>query len=303
MKTDFAAIPVFVAVIECGSFSAAATRLNMTKSAVSKRISVLEDSLGVRLFHRTTRKLSLTEAGEKFSDSARTALLIAEEGFATLSEYQGTPKGTVKINAPMSFSRLHITPYIPEFLTQYPELNVVLNMDDNIVSMTKGGFDLGIRIGALQDSSLIARKILDCPSVLCAAPRYLEQYGVPLTPAELTSHNCIYYSLFQAGTEWTFYRQGETHKVTPKGNFVVNNSEAIAEVLTQGLGIGQMPLFIVADAVHSGALTVLLTDYQLPEHAIYAIYPERKHLPEKVKVFIEFISKKLRAKWSPLPPQ
>ncbi|WCE32281.1 LysR family transcriptional regulator [Vibrio sp. SCSIO 43137] len=293
MKEGFSAIPVFVAVVECGSFSSAAERLGMTKSAVSKRISVLEDSLGVRLFHRTTRKLTLTEAGERFSDYARNAYSLAQDGFAALSSYQGKPKGVLKINAPMTFSRLHLVPFIKEFLDTYPDMEVILSMDDKVVDMTEGAFDVGIRIGELKDSSLIARKLVDCKSVVCASPDYLKQYGTPQTPQDLTDHNCIYYSLFQAGVEWSFYYDDKKIKVEPKGNFIVNNSDAIAEVLLQGLGICQMPTFIVSDYLSDGRLVPLLEEYSLPDHAIYAVYPERKHLPEKVKVFIEFMKNKL----------
>jgi DNA-binding transcriptional LysR family regulator len=293
MKQDFAAIPVFVAVIECGSFSTAAHNLGMTKSAVSKRISVLEDNLGVRLFNRTTRKLTLTEAGENFSDYARNSLALAQEGFSALSHFQGAAKGTLKINAPMTFTGLHIVPYMKEFLDRYPDIKVTLSMDDKVLNMVEGAFDVGIRIGALSDSSLIARKLVNCKSVVCASPEYIAQYGKPNTPEELVDHNCIYYSLFQAGVEWTFFQGRKTIKVQPKGNFIVNNSDAIAQTLLQGLGICQMPTFIVSSYLASGQLVALLDDYSLPQHAIYAVYPDRKHLPEKVKVFINFMKEKL----------
>ncbi|QUM85943.1 LysR family transcriptional regulator [Moritella sp. 28] len=293
MKDNFSAIPVFVAVVEKGSFSSAAEKLGMTKSGVSKRISVLEDSLGVRLFNRTTRSITLTEAGERFSDYARNSVVIANEGFATLHNLQNTPKGTLKINAPMTFTRLHIVPYIKEFLDSYPDVKVILSMDDRIVSIVEGGYDLGIRIGELEDSSLIAKKLADCKSVLCASPQYTSKHGIPSKPEDLSNHNCIYYSLFQAGTEWTFYKDSKKLKIEPKGNFIVNNSDAILEALLNGLGICQMPTFIVAEHLKSNKLISIMDEYTLPKHAIYAVYPERKHLPEKVRVFIEFMHNKL----------
>lgn len=305
MKDNFSAIPVFVAVVENGSFSSAAEKLGMTKSAVSKRIAVLEDNLGVRLFNRTTRSLALTEAGERFSDYARNAVEIANEGFAALHHLQGTPKGTLKINAPMTFTRLHIVPHIKEFLDTYPGVQVILSMDDRVLSLVEGGYDVGIRIGELEDSSLIAKKLVDCKSVLCASPEYLDKNGTPLIPADLSQHNSINYSLFQGGAEWTFYKSGKKIKVEPKGNFIVNNSDAIAEVLLNGLGICQMPTFIVAEHLKSKRLLTLMDEYALPKHAIYAVYPERKHLPEKVRVFIEFISDKLGNEagyWDTLEP-
>lgn len=293
MREIFSAIPIFVAVVESGSFSAAAERLRMTKSAVSKRISSLEDNLGTRLFHRSTRKLTLTEAGEQFSDYARNSLFIAQQGINATTLHQGKPKGTLKINAPMTFSRLHLVPLLKEFLDLYPDIKVILNMDDKIVDMIEGGYDVGIRIGELKDSSLIAKKLAKCDSVVCASPEYLTEYGIPITPSDLRDHNCIYYSLFQAGVEWTFFRDNEKSKVEPKGNFVVNNSDAIGEVLLQGLGICQMPTFIVRKYLDSGQLIEVLDDYNLPQHNIYAVYPERRHVPEKVRVFLDFVENRL----------
>ncbi|WP_434763974.1 LysR family transcriptional regulator [Vibrio fortis] len=293
MRDVFSAIPIFVAVVESGSFSAAAERLSMTKSAVSKRISSLEDNLGTRLFHRSTRKLTLTEAGEQFSDYARNSLFIAQQGINATTLHQGKPKGTLKINAPMTFSRLHLVPLLKEFLDLYPDIKVILNMDDKIVDMIEGGYDVGIRIGELKDSSLIAKRLAKCDSVVCASPEYLTEYGIPKTPSDLKDHNCIYYSLFQAGVEWTFFRDNEKSKVEPKGNFVVNNSDAIGEMLLQGLGICQMPTFIVRKYLDSGQLIEVLDDYNLPQHNIYAVYPERRHVPEKVRVFLDFVENRL----------
>lgn len=292
MKEIFSAIPIFVAVVESGSFSLASERLGMTKSAVSKRISSLEDNLGTRLFHRSTRKLTLTESGEQFSDYARNSVYIAQQGIAAATLNQGNPKGTLKINAPMTFSRLHLVPHLKEFLDLYPDIKVILSMDDKIVDMVEGAYDVGIRIGELKDSSLIARKLAKCNSVVCAAPEYLQRAGIPNTPNDLKNHNCIYYSLFQAGVEWTFLKADKKLKVEPTGNFIVNNSDVICEMLLQGLGICQMPTFIVQKYLNTGQLVQVLTTYNLPAHSIFAVYPERQHMPEKVKVFIDFIEKK-----------
>ena len=293
MKEVFSAIPVFVAVLESGSFSLAAERLRMTKSAVSKRISGLEDNLGTRLFHRSTRKLTLTEAGEEFSDYARNAVYIAQQGIDATSLYQGSPKGTLKINAPMTFSRLHLVPHLKEFLELYPDIKVILNMDDKVVDMIDGAYDVSIRIGQLKDSTLIAKKLAKCSSVLCASPSYLKKVGIPQTPFDLRDHNCIYYSLFQAGVEWTFLNENRKMSVEPTGNFIVNNSDAICEMLLQGLGICQMPTFIVQQYLNTGQLVEVLEPFSLPEHSIFAVYPQRRHVPEKVKVFIHFLESKL----------
>ncbi len=288
----FSAIPVFVAVVECGSFSQAGEKLGVTKSAVSKRISQLEAKLGVQLLQRTTRRLSLTEAGERYFDYARNALMIANEGEDAISQLQDQPQGTIRVNAPMAFGRLHIAPMMPKFLFDNPQIKVDMMMDDRVVDLVSGSFDIAIRIGKLPDSSLIARRLAPCHSVLCASPQYLEKFGVPDTPKDLIHHNCLSYSYFQAGTEWRFTGPDGLVSVVPKGNYRVNNSEALLEGLLAGLGIAQMPTFIVGPALASGELVSLLPDYVLPQHAIYAMLPERKHLPAKIRVFLEYLHRR-----------
>lgn len=285
----FSAIPIFVAVVECGSFSQAGERMGVSKSAISKRIGQLEEALGVRLLHRTTRRLSLTEAGERYYDYARNALRVANEGLDAISELQGSPQGKLRINVPMAFGRLHLAPFVPKFLAENPNISIDMMMDDKVVDMVEGSFDVAIRIGKLPDSSLIARRLAPCHSVLCASSDYIDRFGAPETPADLLNHNCLFYSYFQAGTEWTFHGPDGTVKVPPQGNYQVNNSEALYEALLAGLGICQMPTFIVGPALASGKLIPLMPEYSLPLHSIYAVFSERKYLPAKVRVFLEFL--------------
>lgn len=291
--TDFSSLPVFVAVIESGSFSQAGKALGVSKSAVSKRINQLEERLGVQLLQRTTRRLSLTEAGERYFEYAQQALAQARAAEDAVSLTQTCPKGLLRVNAPMSFGRLHLAALVPEFLERYPQIELHMAMDDRVVDMVAGGFDVAVRIGRLQDSSLVAKRLSDCQSVLCAAPNYLERSPTLQTPMDLQNHNCLFYSYFQAGTEWTFHGLKGAVRVQPKGNYQVNNSEALREAVLAGVGVAQMPLFIVADDIRSGKLTPLLPHYPLPLHAIYAVYPQRRHLPAKVRVFLEFISEKM----------
>jgi len=283
----FSAIPVFVAVVECGSFSQAGEKLGVTKSAVSKRISQLELKLGVQLLHRTTRRLSLTEAGQRYFDYARNSLMIAEEGEQAITTLQEQPQGTLRLNAPMTFSRLHLSPLIPQFLLDNPKVNLDMMMDDKVVDLIGGSFDIAIRIGKLPDSSLVAKRLAPCHSVLCASPSYLKRFLAPKTPQDLAQHNCLSYSYFQAGSEWQFNGPEGTESVIPKGNYRVNNSEALFEGLLAGMGICQMPSFIVGSAIAEGRLVTLLSEYQLPKHAIYALLPQRKHIPAKVRAFME----------------
>ena len=249
-----ASLPVFVAVVECGSFSLAAKQLNLTKSAISKRINQLEDDLGIRLLNRTTRKLSLTEAGERYFEYASQALNLAQQGVDAVSELQGSPQGRLKITVPMSFGVLHIAPLISEFLARYPKIEVDLNLEDKMVDLVKDGFDLGIRIGELTSSNLIAKRLAPCKSVLCASPDYLEEFGTPQKPSDLVGHNCLRYSYFRGGVEWMFINNGSEYKVLPKGNFIVNNSEAIRQLLLRGSGIAQLPTFIAGRDFAAGNL-------------------------------------------------
>ena len=286
---NFSVIPVFVTVVESGSFSLAGERLGITKSAISKRINQLERDLGVQLIHRSTRRLSLTEAGEQYYDSVRKAFDLASEAEDNITERQNKPSGSLRINAPMAFGRLHLSRLTAAFLKQYPDINVDLMMDDKIVGLVADRFDIAIRIGDLADSSLVARRLAPCRRVLCASPEYVQRFGLPDTPEQLHQHNCLFYSYFQAGSEWGFIGSDSVIKVLPRGNFKANNSEAIREALLAGLGIADMPTFIVGPDLASGSLIPLMSHYRLPEHAIYAVFPERKHLPTKVRVFIDFL--------------
>ncbi|MBW8183538.1 LysR family transcriptional regulator [Shewanella nanhaiensis] len=289
----FSAIPVFVAVIESGSFSQAASRLGISKSAVSKRIRQLEDKLGVQLLHRTTRQLSLTEAGERYFEYALKSYIAAAEGVDSVTQLQGNPKGELKVNSPMSFGRLHIAPLVADFLAKYPDITLNMVMDDRVVDLVEGGFDLAIRAGNLQDSTLIARRLAPCRSVICAAPEYLEKLGTPLIPTDLSRHNCINYAYFSGGSEWTFHMDTGPLKVKVSGNYRVNNSEALQKAILSGLGIAKIPTFIVGQDIAEGKLIPLLTDYQLPMQTFYAVFPERQHLPAKVRVFLDFILERL----------
>ncbi|MCX7206816.1 MAG: LysR family transcriptional regulator [Proteobacteria bacterium] len=283
------AIPVYVAVVECGSFSAAATRLGLTKSAVSKRILQLEAQLGTRLLQRTTRRQSLTEAGESYYDYARQALALAREGADFIAGLQQQPQGLLRISVPMAFGRLHLSPLVPAFLHAHPAVQLDMVMDDQMVDLIDGGFDLAIRIGHLPESEMIARRIAPCKSVLCASPDYLAKHGHPLQPLDLLKHNCIQYSYYRGGTEWIFAGPAGANKVLPRGNYQVNNSEALRDALLAGLGICHMPSFVVGADLAAGRLVTLLDDYPLPRYAIYAVFPERKHVPAKVRAFLDFI--------------
>jgi DNA-binding transcriptional LysR family regulator len=283
------AIPIFIAVIESGSFSQAAVRLGISKSAVSKRISGLESQLGVKLLHRSTRKLSLTEAGNSYYEYASQALCLAQEAEDAATKLQSVPKGRLRISCPMSFGILHIAPLIPKFLQQYPQIELHMDMSDSWTDIIKEGLDIALQAGELPDSSLIARKITPLKSVLCASKEYLERHGVPQKPGDLINHNCILYSYHSTINEWGFITNTEEEKVRISGNYQVNNSEALRESLVQGLGIGRLPTFIAGQHIKNGSLVAVLQEYKMPQKTLYAVFPERQYLPEKVRVFIDYL--------------
>ncbi len=283
------ALPVFVAVVENHGFASAARYLGVSKSAVSKRITQLEEYLGARLLHRSTRKLSLTVAGERYFARAVEALATIQEAEDAVSELQGKPKGRLKINVPMSFGRLHIAPIIAKFLKLYPDIAIDMIMEDRAVDLVDGGYDLAIRGGTLPDSSLIARKIAPCHNVLVASSKYLKEHSVPNTPDDLHGHNCLHYAYFSDHHEWTLIGPGGPVRISPSGNFQVNNGEALLTAILDGCGIGRTTTFIAGAHILSGELVRVLPKFQLPEQTMYAVWPERKYLPLKVRVFIDFI--------------
>lgn len=285
---NFAAIPVFVTVIETGGFSPAARLLGISKSAVSKRVTQLEEQLGVKLIHRTTRQLSLTEAGEHFYQHARIAHEAAKNAQDAVTQLQGEPQGRLRINSPMSFGRLHLAPLIPVFLKRYPKITIDMVMDDKVLDLIGEGFDIAIRSGELPSSSLIARKLAPLNSVLCASPDYLKTHGKPEQLEHLKDHNCLIFTHSNDVKEWTFMKNGTTQAIDIKGNYQVNNSEALREALLQGAGIGRLPTFIAGPDIKAGRLIPLFEEYQMPAKTIYAVFPERQYLPAKVRAFIDF---------------
>lgn len=285
---EFGAIPVFVAVVEHGGFSAAARARGISKSAVSKRINQLEKHLGVRLLHRTTRKLSLTEAGERYFEHASQALIAAGQAEDAVTQLQGDPQGKLRISSPMSFGRLHVAPLIPKLLQRYPRLQVELVMDDKKTDLVAAGFDIAIRSGRLPDSTLIARKLAPLRQVLCTSPEYIERCGKPATPSELSEHNCVLFSYSSDANKWTLYHNDEPVTVLVSGNYRVNNSEALLDALKAGTGIGRLPTFVAGPDLKEGRLVQLFESYQIPDQTFYAVFPERQYLPAKVRAFLDF---------------
>lgn len=284
-------IAVFVQVVESGSFTAAAERLSLSKSVISKYVTRLEDRLGARLLNRTTRRLSLTEVGRAFYERSERGLQELAEAELEVSRLQGEPRGTLRINAPMSFGVLHIAPAMPAFLQRYPELSVDINFDDRKVDVIEGGFDVSVRISELGDSSLVARRLGPCRHAVVASPFYLEQHGVPRTPEDLERHNMITYQYQESDREWEFWLPGKKPvSVSIHGSMQMNNSLALREAALKGAGIMRAPTFVVGEDIRMDRLQPVLTNYTLPEVSIYAVFAQRKHLSPKVRAFIDFMS-------------
>jgi len=288
---DLNALAVFAAVAQEEGFTAAARRLRMSKSAVSKSVSALEGRLGVRLFNRTTRRLSLTEAGARLLDGARNALAMAEAAEQAVGNLAAAPRGTLRVNAPVSFGARHIADVLPEFLARYPDLAVDLDLLDRRVDPVEEGYDVTIRIGRLADSTLIARTLAPTRFVVGAAPAYLAAHGTPRTPAALREHACLSYSYQRTGREWVFAAaDGRTLRVPVTGQLRANSGDLLLKVACAGEGIVLAPTFLCAEEVVAGRLVPLLTEWTpMPGGAIHALFHESRNLLPKVRVFIDFL--------------
>jgi DNA-binding transcriptional LysR family regulator len=284
-------IAIFVKVVELSSFTAAADALETSQPVVSKAVTRLEEKLGARLLNRTTRRLSLTEAGSELYRRSVHALEEIENAELEVARFQTEPRGTLRVSAPMSFSILHLGPVLQAFLDRYPGVSVEISLDDRQVDLVDEGFDVAIRIGRLQDSSLIARKITPTRQVLCAAPSYLAKRGVPEHPDDLLGHTCILYSLLSAPREWRFTGpDGELHVVPVNGTLQSNNGLVNRGAAVAGGGIVLLPTFYVGDQLRSGELKPILCKYRPQDIAMHAVYPERRNLLPKVRAFVDFLA-------------
>ena len=281
----------FARVVEANSFSEAARRLGVSKSAVSKQIARLEDRLGARLLNRTTRRISPTEVGAAFYERCARIVAEVEEAELAVTRLQAEPRGVLRVNAPMSFGILHLAPAIAVFMKRYPDLEIDLTLNDRFVDLIDEGYDLAIRIGTMADSSLIARKLAPSRLVACAAPAYLRRRGLPTVPRDLADHECLIYSLATAGDLWKFTdSEGTPQPVRVSARLKVNNGDVMRDIAAAGLGLTVLPTFIAAKGLEAGTLVPVLTDYRLPETAVSAVYPQNRHLSPKIRVFVDFLA-------------
>jgi len=293
---DLNAMAIFAHVVESGGFSAAARELGISKSAVSKQVSQLEHRLNARLLNRTTRSLSLTEIGREFHERCLRIVAEAEEAELAVNNLQDAPRGTLRINLPMNFALQHITPYLPDFMKRYPELKIDMDLDDRVIDLIEEGYDMAIRIARLPDSSHIARKLAPFCVSVCATPEYWDTHGRPTHPKDLAKHNCLQYKYLAGGNEWYFRSPKENFSVKIKGSVKANNGSALHMIVAGGLGVGMIPTFEVGENLKSGKLEAVLEEWMIRDLAIYAIYPQTRHLSTKVRVFIDFLIEHFGAK-------
>ena len=285
---------VFVKTAQAGSLSAAAQAMGLSKSTVSKHLSALEEHLGVLLMNRTTRRLSLTELGLAYRDHAQRILAEIEETELAIQEHTIEPKGKLKVSVPMSFGVSHIAPLLPGFMLAHPRIEIELVLDDRRVDLVDEGVDLAIRIGRLDDSQLIAKRLASARFICAAAERYLATHRPITAPEDLASHNCLRYSLGRQPNEWRFERRGEGGAVKIKGTLTANNGEALKEAAVSGLGIIYQPAFIIGADVEAGRLRPLLTDWGTPTIDIHAVFPEQRQLQPKLRRFVDYLAQALR---------
>lgn len=283
-------IQSFVRVVETGSFSAVARELNTTQPTISKQIAALEDYLDVQLLTRSTRKLQLTQEGERFFEHCQGLLDAAAEAEASVGQRQ-KPIGILRVSCPVAFGQYQVMPYVKGFLDRYPDIKLDLSLSDRFIDLLEDGTALAIRIGQVNEPSLITHRIGLTHRVTVGSTTYFRQHSEPQTPEELVNHNCIVYTRLATGNEWHFQRPtGGTTKVTAKGNLQVDSSTAIREAVLSGLGIAVSPVWLFGDLLQSDHLKIVLKDYQPLPLPIHAVYRRGRFVPAKVRCFIEYLS-------------
>jgi len=289
---DFEGLAIFAKVVELRSFVAAAAELALSKATVSKAVSRLEERLGARLFNRTSRRLALTDAGQKLSGRAARLLADGEAAENEALAQSVAPRGLVRLAVPMTFGVKAVAPILPEFLSQYPDVAIDLHLSDVMVDLIGEGFDAALRIASLPDSSLIARRLCAMPRYTVASPAYLRRHGRPTHPMHLAQHKCLGYAYLSTPDVWHFTNaKGEQASVRPAGPLRANNGEALMPALLAGLGIADVPDFIVAEAIASGEVEVILKDWKQTEGAVHLVMPSGGPRPARVELLADFLAK------------
>ena len=291
MALDLNGFSIFAAVVDAGGFTAAARRLRVSKSAVSRQVSALEEQLGTRLLNRTTRRLSPTEAGLAIYERASRIVAEAEAAELTVNDLARAPRGRLRLNAPMSFGHRRLGPALAAFAAAYPDIGIEISINDRVVDLVEEGFDVAVRIGTLESSSLIARKLCPVGVVIAASPAYLKTAPPLDVPADLGNHRCLVYELRRRPTEWVFRdAAGVAVTVNVDPAVLANNGEILASMAAAGAGVIYLPDFVVDEALASGHLRRVLHGFRGDEIGVHAVYPAVRHLATKVRVFVDFLA-------------
>ncbi|KWV77065.1 LysR family transcriptional regulator [Pseudomonas fluorescens] len=283
---------VFCTVVDKGTFVGAADTLEMSKAAISRYVSALEERLGARLLHRTTRKLSLTEEGRQFYHQAREVLALMDQAEEAVSSAAPEPSGVLRVNAPVSFGVLHLAPLWGAFMSAHPNVELDISLNDRLVDLVDEGFDAAIRIARMENSSLVGRRLAGTRMCLCASPDYLASHPPLRTLADLAEHGVIAYTNFATGNDWQFDGPDGRVSVRTRSSVRCNNGDTCRSIALAGGGIALQPSFMVGEDLRSGALVEILPEYRSIELGIYVVYPTRKHLASKVRALISFLAER-----------
>lgn len=284
-------------VVEAGSFSKVAAQLGLSNSVVSKRIARLEQDLNTPLLYRSTRKLSLTDAGSTFYGKARLAKLAVQEAEDAVTGYSEDIRGTIKLTMPVVSARLVLSEALAQFCHDYPNVNVELTVNNHLVDIIKKGYDLAIRTAHLEDSSLVARRLINSDWVVCASPEYLKNNGTPQTPKELTNHSCLIYKYEGAGPEqWVFKDDGQEYVVQLSGRFRSDNLNSLSQAALSHFGIAYLPKALVYEDLVAGRLVSILEGQTAKDLGIYAVYPKTRQPDKKLKLLVEYFRKAFQEK-------
>ncbi len=289
------AMELFVRIVETGSFSAVAREMDTTQPTVSKQLSGLEHKLKTRLLNRSTRQLSLTEAGSEYYEACKRILDQVHEAEGNVGRLQGLLAGLLKVNTSIALGQMYVGPLTLKFQKLHPGMEIDLSLVDRFVDVVEEGVDVAIRVGRLNDSSLVARRLGKTRRVAVATPAYLRKHGTPRTPAELANHNCLLYAYLSTGNEWMFQGpDGNEIRVKVSGNFRANNGEAIRQAVLADLGIAVAPEWIALNDLESGAIKSILTNYAPTLMDIHAVYPSGRHLSAKVRAYVDFLQQEFQ---------
>lgn len=298
IAVDVDALKIFIDVMRRGSFAAVARERDVAPSSISRAIAGLEDELGLRLLQRTTRRLAPTEAGAQYFERIEPLVDELSRAHQQAVDVGQTPRGTLRLTAPLSFAQCTVLPLLPELLQEHPQLHVELVLTDSMVDLVAERIDVALRLGRLADSDLVARRLAAFDFATVAAPEYLEHHGRPRRPADLSTHECLLFLMSGLRSRWRFRRRGEITEVQVHGRCVLTNAMAVQQCAIRGLGVALLPRWAVAEPLQSGALVELLTGYEATstdfDPAVWLVYPSRSYLPLKVRAFADFLEQRWR---------